>query len=188
VKYLMDQAEAYAGLVAAERLADPATAVRARADAARMKAGVAALWNPARSAFDWAVHEDGARHATDWSVLYPDALQQAWAAAYGLTEPEVAAQLLSHLDSAHPEWHRPDQPSSFSSGRRPAGYWALVAWAFQRGGRPSLGTQAASDISQAADASARVWPFTTMDAGELLLAESDQRTSPLVSAGALPGR
>src|SRR4051812_30417839 len=56
-KYLMDQAEAYAGLVAAVDLGhvvgDEGLSARARADAAAMAEGVGRLWNPATGAYDW---------------------------------------------------------------------------------------------------------------------------------------
>src|SRR4029077_7522580 len=71
VKYLMDQAEAYAGLLAAIDLAkaprNTALAQQAAADASRMKAGVDNLWSPLTAAYDWAVHDNGTRQSTDWS-------------------------------------------------------------------------------------------------------------------------
>ena len=69
VKYLMDQAETYAGLVAAANLGDALgmlkVAARATLDARRLHAGFARLWNPRVGAYDWAVHGDGARAATE---------------------------------------------------------------------------------------------------------------------------
>ena len=93
VKYLMDQAETYAGLVAAANIGDtlrmPKLAAHARGDARRLRAGVAKLWNPRVDAYDWAVHGDGVHAVTNWSVLYPDAMQQAWAVAFGDSKREL---------------------------------------------------------------------------------------------------
>src|SRR5207247_9929226 len=80
VKYLMDQGETYAGLLAASDLAktlkDTTLSNRAASDATRMRNGVAALWSVPGAAYDWAVHTDGAHVVNDWSFLYSDALEQ----------------------------------------------------------------------------------------------------------------
>jgi len=56
VKYLMDQAEAFAGLrsaaMLAGTLANPALRKRASAAARRLRAGVRRLWNPRNGAYD----------------------------------------------------------------------------------------------------------------------------------------
>ncbi len=91
VKYLMDQAETYAGLRAATDLAtalgDSALAARSTTLADSMRAALVNLWNAPTTAYDWAVHADGARTATDWAVLYPDVMQQAWAVAFAVGDP-----------------------------------------------------------------------------------------------------
>lgn len=172
VKYLMDQAEAYAGLQAAAGLArqlgDWRLAQRAAGDAARMQAGVEALWNPATGAYDWAVHDDGARQAADWSTLYPDAMEQAWAAAFGLASPRHASSILTTLDAAQPAW---DFPAA-------SGYWPVAGWAYENaGGRSGMvrAAVAAQNISDAAELSGRAWPFTTGVAGQLIVLQAGLR-------------
>jgi hypothetical protein len=175
VKYAMDQAETYGGLVAAvdvaRALGDAALASRAGADATKMRNGFAKLWNPSTGSYDWAVHEDGNHQPTNWSLLYPDALQQAWVVAFGLAEASHAKTLVSHFTSAHPAWDMPAQNDLYDSGRGAVGYWAPAGWAL---GTVSPGptATAAQNIRQAAMASQRAWPFTPSDSGQLILLET----------------
>jgi hypothetical protein len=176
VKYLMDQAETYAGLRAASDLAlaldDPALAGRATDDADRLRAGVAALWNPATGAYDWAKHDTGARQRTNWRVLYPDALQQVWAVAFGLVDPERASWLVARFGVAQPRWDRPMATAVYDNGRRAVGYWALVGWAYARIGQPQRAHDAAARIRAAAAVTRRQWPFTPSDAAQLVVLQA----------------
>ena len=172
VKYLMDQAEAFAGLRAAaelsEVLGNHALASRAGADADRMQAGFDRLWNPATGAYDWALHEDGSRRPTNWSVLYPDALQQAWPVAFGLVNGSRAAQLMTRFDAVQPNWDRPAQTARFESGPGTVGYWPVAGWAFARIGRGDRAALAAERIGAAAITANRAWPFTTGSSGAMV--------------------
>jgi hypothetical protein len=176
VKYLMDQAETYAGLRAAGELAgaagDGALAARAADDARRLRAGVATLWDPSTGAYDWAKHADGARQRTDWRLLYPDALQQVWAVAFGLVDPARGAGLVARFDAAQPRWDRPASTALYDKGRRAVGYWAPAGWAFARAGRPERARAAAGRIRAAATAAGRRWPFTPSDAAQLVVLEA----------------
>jgi hypothetical protein len=176
VKYLMDQAEAYGGLRAAgelgRALGDQDLAVRAAGDAKRLRAGVAALWNPATGAYDWAEHGDGARQRTNWAVLYPDALQQAWAVAFGLTDPGRGALLVARFDAAQPHWDRPTATARYQGGRRRVGYWTPVGWAHARVGERRRTRLAAARIRGAAEAAGRRWPFTPSDAAQLVMLQA----------------
>lgn len=176
VKYLMDQAEAYAGLSAARDLAtllgDQALADQAGAAAQRLAAGVSRLWNPAAGAYDWAVHEDGARQATDWATLYPDAQQQAWAVAFGLATGTRATGILDRLDAAQPYWDRPQRTARYDSGARPVGYWPVTGWAFSRAGRTSRALVAAGNIRAAALAAHRAWDYTPATSSQLIQLQS----------------
>jgi hypothetical protein len=173
VKYLMDQAEVYAGLQAASDLGlasgDGPLTQRASADAARLRTGVSSLWNPSTGAFDWAVHADGTRVSTNWAVLYPDALQQAWPVAFGLVDGEVAASIMTQFASRQPGWAQPGTVARYSDAIRSVGYWAPVGWAFARVGRTDLAVAGAGTIRAAAEAVGRAWPFSTADAGELIV-------------------
>jgi len=176
VKYLMDQAEAFAGLRAAVDMAgglgDGTLAGRARTDANRMQTGVDALWNPATNAYDWAVHPSGVRQSTDWSVFYPDALQQAWAVAFGLTTGSRARSLMTQLDNTHPQWDQPTATETFASGPGPVGYWPVAGMAMSRVGQSARASLAADRIRSAAIGAGRAWPFTTGNAGQLIQLES----------------
>jgi hypothetical protein len=171
VKYLMDQAEVYAGLRAASRLlsavGDAAGSRNANTQAARVKTAVAGLWNAARGSYDWAVHDTGARQTTDWSVLYPDALQQTWAAAFGLTDTTRASQLTSAFVQAHPNWAAPTS-SDLTDGRLQAvGYWPVAGWAMDVAGKSEWASTGAASIRAGALSAGRAWPYTPASAGQL---------------------
>ncbi|HKN41219.1 MAG TPA: hypothetical protein VJ456_19135, partial [Acidimicrobiia bacterium] len=177
VKYLMDQAEVYAGLLAAVDMANAignsTLAQQASADAARMKKGVDALWNPLVAAYDWAVHDTGARQATGWNVIYSDSLQQAWAVAFGLVDGTRSPTLLTKLNTAQPNWHLPAATALFDNGAtQTVGYWPVAGWAFNAI-NSAVSAGAALDIRAAALSAGRAWPFTTGNAGQLILFETN---------------
>jgi hypothetical protein len=188
VKYLMDQAETYAGLVAAANvsraLGARSLSARAAADAVRLQRGVAKLWNPRIGAYDWAVHGDGVHAVTDWSVLYPDAMQQAWAVAFGLVDGSHARVLLDTLARVQPQWSSPRATATIGAYRTHVGYWGAATWAVRREGRSSAARVHA--IRSAALTARRAWPFTSGDAGQLMVAEAP----PLAAApkGAVPAK
>ncbi|HEV3364664.1 MAG TPA: hypothetical protein VG795_11120, partial [Acidimicrobiia bacterium] len=189
VKYLMDQAEAYAGLVAAADLAtllkDSALATRAQSDAERMKAGVESLWNAANGSFDWAKHDSGVTVANDWSFLYSDALQQAWAVAFGLVDRARGDSLMTRLNAAQPNWALPASTAVFSGGStQTVGYWPVAGWAYASL-TSALAPSAVTSIRSAAISADRAWPFTTGNAGQLIIFESYSPVSLVVTA--LPG-
>jgi hypothetical protein len=175
VKYAMDQAETYGGLAAAAQVAsvlgDSALANRASSDATRMRNGFAKLWNPATRAYDWAVHDDGYHHPTDWAVLYPDALQQAWVVAFGLADPSHVKTLVSHFTKVHPQWDQPASTDRYDTGVGPVGYWSPAGWALGQV-KPRGTSAAAQSVRQAALAAGRAWPFTPSDAGQLIVLET----------------
>ena len=179
VKYLMDQAETFVGLraagVLADALRDKRLAARAAADADRLLAGVATLWNPERGAYDWAKHGNGVRIPTDWSVLYPDSVEQAWAVGFGMVTGARAADLMDHVRSAHPEWSDPTATGRFYDGHvteQSVGYWSPVGFGFQRVGQAAEAAAGAARIRTAATVAGRAWPFTSGEAGRLILLET----------------
>ncbi|HWF52071.1 MAG TPA: hypothetical protein VG294_15630 [Solirubrobacteraceae bacterium] len=185
IKYLLDQAEAYAGLRAAATLAGAtgagALSQRAMLDAARMRNGVAGLWNPAVGAYSWARGENGAATPAQWSVLYPDAVAQAWSVAFGLARGARAARLMRHFAAAQPQWDEPTARGRFRPAPQRVGYWPVVGWAFAAVGNGGLGTAASAKIEAAAEKVGRDWPFTTADAGELiLLGDANDRLGPIL--------
>ena len=164
VKYLLDESETYAGLRAAQHLFvalnDRRSASRVAARARRIRSAAAALWNPSTASFDWAVHSDGVHQTTDWTNLYPDALEQLWPIAFGLSDPSRTGELLAHFTSAHPAW---DDPSSATN------YWPVAGWAFDAGGEASAASSGASEIRAAAMSASRAWPYTSGTAGQMIV-------------------
>lgn len=175
--YLMDESESYAGLQAARalqtELGNTAAASVAASAAASMAAGVASLWRPADDGFAWAAFPSGATTAVNWSYLYPDAMEQAWPVAFGLTTAQQSATVLGALTAHAPQWDEPNASKSMrgTSGQTPVGFWPLVSWAFEQAGQTAAAQQAAASIWQAAQPHLG-WPFTVADAGELIVAES----------------
>ena len=199
VKYLMDQAETFAGLAAAvdpaEALRDPATVARARRDLERMRAGVEMLWNPATGSYDWALHGNGFRETTKWPVLYPDALQQVWTVAFGLSTGDRARGIMERFGREQPNWSKPATTARFGSGPGRTGYWAPAGWAFLQTGASAEGRSAAASIRAASLAAGRAWPYTSGDAGQLILLESGDTgylaraaTPPVPSPALAPAR
>ena len=181
VKYLMDQAETYSGLVAASELArligNRSLADRATDNAKRMKAGVDALWNPATTAYNWAVHENGVRLPNRWSVLYSDSLQQAWAVAFGMVDPSRAAALAQLFTVSQPNWAKPLDVALFDSGTQTVGYWPMAGLGLRLAGNPA-GALGTATIRAGSMTTGRAWPFTTGNAGQLILLESSGWTPP----------
>jgi hypothetical protein len=173
VKYLMDQAEVNAGLQAAARLftqlADPGRAARASAGAQYVASGVSALWNPTTQAYDWAKHEDGSQAPADLTVLYPDALEQVWAVAFGLVPQKRATSLLARIKALHPELGEPDAPMPGSNGAERVGYWTWAAAAWLAVGDRAEADRLLSAVDSAAASSGRPWPFTAGNAGQILV-------------------
>ena len=173
VKYLMDQAEVYAGLQAAARvfttLGDPARATRASTGAQRVLSGVSGLWNPSTQAYDWATHGDGTRTPADLTVLYPDALEQVWAVAFGLVPQKRATALLARIKALHPELGTPDAPMPGGDGVERVGYWTWAAAAWLAVGDRAEADRLLTAVDSAAASAGRPWPFTTGNAGQVLI-------------------
>jgi hypothetical protein len=191
VKYLMDQAEAYGGLLAAKSIAgwlgDAALTSRVNTDATRMLQGVGKLWNTLGTAYDWAVQSDGSHVSNDWTFLYPDALEQAWAVAFGLADGNQSAVMTRFL-AAQPAWAKPAGVALFRGGTdQNVGYWPVAGMGLYRVASVAAATAGVSGIRTAALAVARAWPFTTGNAGQLILFEASALTGALTFDGkALP--
>jgi hypothetical protein len=172
VKYLMDQAETLAGLRAASNLAlvfsNHNLANSATSAASRMQTGVQGLWDPSLNCYDWAINSDGTHHTTNWAILYPDAMEQAWPVALGLATGTRAQPLMAQFAVAQPNWDLPTALAQFSSGTSTVGYWPMAVWSFAPSGGLSTAATALTQIRNAAVAANRAWPFTTADAGEIL--------------------
>ena len=170
VKYLEDNVEACAGLLAAaalaRNLADGGLARQAAAAASAMEKGIESLWSDLRYDYAWARHESGAVQVPNWSVLSPDAMEEGWRAAFGLEGSHRASILLRHLDQSQPAWDQP-APASRNYDVIPLG------WGFWFAGEPARAEQAASNFRKSALETRRAWPFMVADCGELILLETN---------------
>jgi hypothetical protein len=176
MKYLMDEAEVYAGLRAATHVftaeGDTADAAAAHQLAGQLRHGVQQLWDSSDGAFDWAKADDGTTTSTNWNTLYPDTMEQAWAVGLGLADKAQASAIESHLrDGA---WQHPASTAPFQANGTQVdstvGYWPLAGLAVGasptsispvRGPRNSI-------LSAAVNAQFG-WPFTTATMGQLML-------------------
>ncbi len=191
VAYLMDNAQAYGGLVAASRLetvlGNTALASEASARALAMQDGIASLWDPETNAYDWARQDNGAQHATAWANLYPDAMEQVAAIEWDAVPALRAESLLQSFASAHPDWVSPTAEDSYLQGAdvvsQPVGYWPMVASAYAVTGQQNTATTGVNDIISAAAQANDAWPFTPADAGDIIMALSG---GPLDPAPAQP--
>jgi hypothetical protein len=157
-------------------LGDDVLGQRAGADAARMLSGIESMWNAGAGSYDWAIHSDGARVTTNWDVLYSDALQQAWAVAFGVVPATRATALMQRFSTEQPEWDRPAALARFTGGSQATGYWPVAGWAYQRVGDTARAALAATNIQAGAEAAARAWPYTPANAGQLIgLLSADPR-------------
>jgi hypothetical protein len=172
--YLMDNAEAHAGLLGAASLEvalkNPSLAAQAEQDASRMKSGVQSLWNSTTEAFDWAATASGVQ-LTDWSYLYPDAAEQAWAVGLGIATAAQGVELMSEIAKSVGLWDAPTATSIFRGSTTPSvvGYWPGIGWGFDAIGNTSAALNSASSIEAAASAAQNAWPYTTQDAAQLIV-------------------
>lgn len=169
VKYLMDNGEAYDGLVAAARmeraLGDNRDAAVATNAAAAMFNGIQTLWNRSAGSYNWAKFPNGAQQATDWAVIYPDAMEQATAVAFDVAGSH-AKSLMGTFNVNQPSWANPAVVS----------YWPLAGIALESASSVGAGENGAAAINQYAVSTGSAWPFNVGTAGQLIFAESD---SPL---------
>ena len=180
-KYVMDDSENYAGLKAASYLAsvlgDRTTARKADADASKIKASFAKLYNAEQQGYDWALNADGSRTPLRWSELYPSAVAQAWAVAFGVVDGSEAQSLFARFDQSQP-WDQPATIIATASGSTPVGYWPVGGIAALRAANPARADRALNSIRNAAAAKSNYWPFTIAESGELIMLETDGHVSP----------
>ncbi len=171
VAYLMNEGEAYAGLLAGARLAssvgDRITAHSARSVAARIARAVDHLWNPATRSYDWAVHPGGVHQTTNWGQLYPDAVSQVWAVRFGLVRRDRVAPLLQQFLATHPSAHDPSAIDLVDGRLRPTGYWPGLAFAL-RLVDPGAPARFLAATQYTAAVTADAWPYSVQVAGDAL--------------------
>lgn len=171
VAYLMNEAEVFAGLQAATRLAlaigDRALARDADSAAKRIQRGVDRLWNATTGSFDWAVHPSGARQPTSWAQLYPDAISQVWAVRYGLVQGSRARAILVGFLRAHPNAHDPAATDLVDGRAAATGYWPGLATPLGLVD-PGAPARFLAGTSSAAAQSGRAWPYSVQTAADVI--------------------
>ena len=180
VAYLMDNVQALGGLEAAaaigRTLGDPSLASDATRRADAMQAGIASLWNPATGAYDWARQANGWQHPTAWSNLYPDSLEQVAAVEWGAVPASRSAALMAKFTAMQPEWSDPTAMANYLNGStvQPAkvSYWPSAAIAYNSVGDTGLASSGLSTMLGSAASVHYSWPYTTGDAGEVVVAAS----------------
>jgi len=179
-KYLMDNAEVYGGLVSAENLAraanDAALVSEATADATSSFAGIQGFWNTTTNSYDWArAGADASTDTTtDWTVLYPDAIEQMWAVAWDASTSSHAATIVAQFSASQSNWDQPTTTAPYLTNATVApaivGYWPFPATAFGAGGDPAADETAATSLQDDRNAAGEAWPWNTGSAGQLVLA------------------
>ena len=171
-KYLMDNGEAYDGLRAAATvltsLGVPSWASVATTAANSMLKGIQGMWNSSANNFNWVKFWNGSMQTTNWSVLYPDALEQASAAAFHVAAGH-ANSLMSTFDLLQAQAAAPAVD----------GYQPLAVIGVEATGNAALGVSEAQAIDAYANATNRAWPFNVAVAGQQVFGLTD---SALVGA------
>jgi hypothetical protein len=177
VKYLMDEIETEQGLLAAadiglylndDTLASTAMSLRT----VMLTAIRSQMYNSSAGSYDWAIHGNGVHVNTDWSVFYPDAMENVWAATVFTATPVLATARQNH-----PHWDQPTASDIFvdaQAGNRVSEqvyYWPIMAVAMRIAHLEN--TANVASIRNAASAAGYAWPYTVGVAGELLLATTD---------------
>jgi hypothetical protein len=172
VKYLMDNGEVYDGLIAAKRVltavGDTKWASLVSAMATNNLNGLSTMWNTSANDFNWAKFPGGGQQTTNWSVLYPDALEQASAAAFHVAFGHATA-LMSTFDTL--------QPSATSPAI--AGYQPFAVIGLEATGAATQGMAEAHAIDAYAASTNFAWPYNVAAAGQQVFGDSD---SALVGA------
>ena len=129
IKYLMDNAEVYRGLLdwaylLREVYGDAGEAERVEQDAQAVRASLLAMWQG--TAFAYAKDERGGLFRSDWAKWYPeDAAQRLPICTDRLAPDDPRAQeIWMQFNEAHPEWVRHGHPDAFPWAV--AGYVAAV--------------------------------------------------------------
>lgn len=118
IKYLMDNAEVYLGLLdwaylLENVLDDPVEASTTREQAEATRNSTLAMWQS--DIFSYAKDERGSLFGTSWGKWYPDATAQLFPIWSGVLDPAdpQARQLWDRFNKEHPEWLNHGHPDAF---------------------------------------------------------------------------
>jgi len=176
VKYLMDNAETYVGLLAGGRVAailsNAELSEKANSMAQRMCAGLESLWNEETMSYARAVNQAEVEES-DWDYYYNDAVSQAWAVAFGIPDAERSSAMMNLFEERHSYWNDPGASGPFRNGDGPVmvriDYWPVVGWAHLLVGNTELASEGVGNIRRFAIDSGRAWPYTSKTAGEIII-------------------
>lgn len=129
IKYLMDNCEAYQGLMAAANLFqsalnDTTDATYYRNAAANMLQGIQTkLWNPGGGDYYYYIDNAGTGYSPNWTIWYPDATAELYPIATGIlsTTSTSATGLYSQFNANFPNWPLLLKPDPFP--------WAVIGYA-----------------------------------------------------------
>jgi hypothetical protein len=176
-KYLEDNCEVYAGLVALERLSrtvfrSAERAARAKAAAGRLRAAIETLlFDTKQGRFLVAKFEDNTVKAPNLGVWYPDVQSQFWPILWGVSNPtdanaRAAISLLTNI------WNGKERPDWAAQTEKINGGWisADVAYAAALAGDRKRLPEYLKAVKRLkiARRDRFAWPFTAADAGWLL--------------------
>lgn len=190
--YLMDVSEAYGGLEGAADfgrvVGDTSLVAQATSAASQMASGVQdVLWNEAEGDFDWAANRSG-KARVDWSVFYPDGMEEAWAVGFGLATPGEAASVVAGLDAHDAVWTEPFAKALYRGATasdissQPVGWWPIVAWALEDAGQHARADHELERFVATGQAKGWPWTFTTANMGQLIVAETGGLGAGLVAS------
>ncbi len=165
VKYLMDNAECYKGLVDMAWLCDrvyhdPVLAETYLRAAGNVKNGTETyLWNPGKGSYFWEMDESGHRSACHWNTWYPDAESQLWPVWCGLLDAHSP-----RANSLFKKLNRNQDWSQVTRRKEPA---TIVGQVSALMGRPKAGIH----IRAVSDSYARhyPWPWNCAESGAFIV-------------------
>ncbi|WP_409344738.1 hypothetical protein [Paenibacillus sp. MBLB4367] len=177
VKYLMDNAEVYKGLLDMEWISgavfgDEAGAALYRQHKNDVLAGIGGLWSDGKNAFAFAKMEDGGLLLPDWNSFYADATAQLFPIWTGVLAPdsERALQLYNTFNEHHPGWPQLNKPDAFP--------WAILAYTAAIMGDRVRTDQFLESVKAAYIDRDHPWPWYAMESGMTMLAAAIMKEKP----------
>ncbi|KAH3745599.1 hypothetical protein Pelo_13001 [Pelomyxa schiedti] len=181
IKYLMDNSEVVAGLHACEQLALALSQTQLANRCSSLASAVSGaiqtnLWRNEDEG--WSMYMDEARNteSANWTILYADAVCQAWPTAFGAipdNSPCDSDQIVGKLVTLHPQWCQPLEQDLFSTADGAEMLdvgWDMtpVGWSLLSIGDFEAAQEGAQQLWDAAVEVEMVWPFHCGACGELI--------------------
>ena len=112
IKYLMDNAEVYAGLESGhklfETLGDKKYNETCRTNSEKVRKAILSMWDPNSNSFKWAKDKAGSLTPTNWNKWYPDTMENYWPIIFDVLQgnSEIAAHVWKGLKAHWPNWYQ----------------------------------------------------------------------------------